>query len=141
MTAISKSLLRTALVVGALGFATVPALAQDYGYSGDDSVIVTAPRFHVEGNRMNPVPEKVSLTTHVRYDDLDLRSYGGARTLRVRVRDAAQNVCSQLADAYPFYQLNGTSCYKAALENGMVRANAAIRDARDRRFEYSSYEY
>src|SRR5690242_17060413 len=132
MTAIiSKSVLRTALILGALGFAAAPALAQDY--SDDSNLTVTAPRFHVEGNRMRSVPERVSLSTNVRYDDLDLRSYRGAHTLRGRVREAAQSVCAQLAEAYPFYQLNGTSCYKSALENGMVRADAAIRDARDRR--------
>lgn len=135
---VSKSLLRTALVAGALGFAAMPALAQDDGYSGNESVTVTAPRFHVEGNRMRPVPEKVSLSTQVRYDDLDLRSRRGAHSLRLRVRDAAQDVCGQLADAYPFYQLNGTSCYKTALQDGMVRADAAIRDARDRRY-YDDY--
>ncbi|MGN6516560.1 MAG: UrcA family protein [Rhizomicrobium sp.] len=135
MTAISKSVLRLALVAGALGFAAMPALAQDYGYSGDENITVTAPRFHAEGNPMNPVPDKVSLSMRVRYDDLDLRSRGGAHSLRIRVRDAAQDVCDQLADAYPFYQLNGTSCYKTALQDGMVRADAAIRGARDRRYE------
>jgi UrcA family protein len=134
MTVPSSYTLRAALIAAALGFAASPALAQDYGYSDGENIIVTAPRFHEEGNPMRAVPEKVSLSTQVRYDDLDLRSWRGERTLRWRVRDAAQDVCTQLAQAYPLRQAPGTSCYRKALQNGMIRANEAIRDARDRRY-------
>jgi hypothetical protein len=44
----------------------------------------------------------------------------------------------RVAEAYPFYQQFGTNCYKTALENGEIRANAAIRNARDRAY-YASY--
>jgi hypothetical protein len=32
-------------------------------------------------------------------------------------------------------QAFGTNCYKTALQDGELRANAAIRDARDRHYE------
>jgi hypothetical protein len=53
----------------------------------------------------------------------------------MRIRDAAQDTCARLAEAYPLKQAVGTNCYKTALQNGELRANAAIRDARDRRYE------
>lgn len=129
-TTISKMLLGTVLVAGAFGFA-LPALAQE-DHAGTETIIVTAPRFHVEGNRtINEVPEKVSLSVQVRYDDLDLRSGRDAHTLRERVRDAAEDVCKQLADAYPFHRLPGTRCYREALQSGLIHANEAIHDARE----------
>ncbi len=130
-----------ALVVGAAVslMAAAPAFAQDYGPYDDEAypagpteeVIVAAPRpIFPEGQRLNGPLQKVSLTTAVPYNDLDLRTHSGARELRFRVRTAARDVCAQLTEAYPVYQLNGTSCYRGAVENGLVRANAAISDAR-----------
>lgn len=128
---------KTVLLAGALGlaFGSV-ASAQDYDQSGD--IIVSAPRFQAAPQRLNGPWEKVSLSTRVRYDDLDLRSWRGARELKLRVRDAAQDTCMRLAEAYPVYQQSGTSCYKTALQNGEIRANEAIRDARSRIY-YASY--
>jgi UrcA family protein len=142
---------RTLLLAGAaaLALSAAPALAQDSGPYGDDSysgppeeVTVTAPHFRSETAPLNAPLEKVSLSTHVPYSDLDLVSRGGARELRLRVREAARDVCGQLADAYPVYQLNGTSCFKTAVENGMVRANAAITTARQNARDdyYEGYE-
>jgi UrcA family protein len=71
----------------------------------------------------------------VPYDDLNLRTWRGARELKLRVRDAAQTTCARLAEAYPVQQAFGTNCYKTALQNAELRANAAIRDARDRRYQ------
>ena len=133
---------RAALLAGAFGLAmAASAQAQDYGrydpvaYQDTENVQVVAPRFHLEGTHPNGPLEKVSLTTRVRYDDLNLRSWRGARELRMRVRDAAQDTCTRIAEAYPVYQQPGTNCYKTALQNGELRANAAIRDARDRPYE------
>ena len=129
---------KTALLAGALGlvFGSVAASAQDY----DQDIIVSAPRFEAAPQRLNGPLEKVSLSTRVRYDDLDLRSWRGARELRLRVRDAAQDTCMRLAEAYPVYQQSGTSCYKTALRDGEIRANEAIRDARSRVY-YASYHH
>jgi len=132
-----KSACCAALLVTALG--ATPASAQDsYGsnvaYGSDtENVQVNAPRFRVEGSRMRGSLEKISLSGAVRYDDLNLRTRGGARELYLRVRDEAQNVCMHLEVAYPVREAPGTSCYKTALENATLRANAAIRDARDYR--------
>jgi UrcA family protein len=134
-----------AVLAGAFGLALAASQANAQDYRGYDDgtyqdsvdVQVTAPRFHAspDGQRLNGPLEKVSLSTRVRYDDLDLRSWRGARELKLRVRDAAQDTCMRIAEAYPVQQAFGTSCYKTALENGELRANAAIRDARDRRYE------
>jgi UrcA family protein len=104
---------------------SVPASAQD-----TESITVNAPHFHGQAARLNGPLEKVSFNGQVRYDDLNLRTRHGARVLRMRVRDEAQNVCTRLAEAYPVREAPGTSCYKGALDDGLVRADAAIRDAR-----------
>jgi len=122
-----------ALLAGCMALAASSAIAQDY--QGSEDVQVIAPRFTVEGTRLNGPLEKVSLSTRVRYDDLNLRTWRGARELKMRVRDAAQDTCTRIAEAYPVQQAFGTSCYKTALEDGELRANAAIRDARERRYE------
>lgn len=122
-----------ALLAGCMALAASSAIAQDY--QGSEDVQVIAPRFTVEGTHLNGPLEKVSLSTRVRYDDLNLRTWRGARELKMRVRDAAQDTCTRIAEAYPVQQAFGTSCYKTALENGELRANAAIRDARERRYE------
>jgi UrcA family protein len=129
-----------ALVAGALGaaFAATSANAQDYASYGPpqyqnappESVIVEAPRFRADTSKLNGPWEKVSLSNAVTYADLDLRTRDGAHELHRRVWEAAQNVCAQLADAYPVYEMNGTSCLKTAYENGTVRANAAITSVR-----------
>lgn len=148
MSTCSSSARTAALLAGAAGMLLLaaPALAQDYGppppdgaYANPppDEVIVQAPRFRTEQNgprSLDLPPEKVSMSTAVRYDDLDLVSYQGARELRYRVRAAAHRVCGELADAFPVYQLNGTRCYRDALQNGLVRADEAIATARQSYF-------
>ena len=118
-----------------------PAAAQDYGgygpsaYSGPpEDVIVVAPRerFREQGGSLDLPPAKVSLSTRVRYDDLDLLSWDGEQTLRARVREAARHVCRHLAEAYPFQRLSTSpSCYRETVENGLLRADQAINSARD----------
>jgi UrcA family protein len=130
------SLLKPALLATALGtllFAT-GANAQDDNYNSasysndSESIQVTAPRFHEnydpKGALMN-----ASLSRAVPYDDLDLRTRQGARELRSRVREAARDVCGQLAENYPGYTPD--SCYKNAMQTGLSRADYAIQNARD----------
>jgi UrcA family protein len=92
--------------------------------------VIRAPRFHGDSTKVNGPLQRVSLSTAVRYDDLDLRSRRGAWELRMRVRDAAQDMCLRLSQAYPYEQANGTSCYKTALQDALLHANEAIDDAR-----------
>jgi UrcA family protein len=132
--------LSVALLAGALGlvFAAPAANAQDYGPYGPpgyqngppEEVTVIAPRYRAEATRLNGPAESLSLSVPVSYNDLDLLTGQGAHALRTRVRDAARDVCGQLADAFPLHKANGTSCFKTAYENAIVRANAAITDAR-----------
>ena len=117
-----------AIFAGAIAL-SVPASAQD-----NESITVNAPRFHGQAARLNGPLEAVSYTGVVRYDDLNLRTRRGARELRLRVRDEAQDVCTRIAEVYPVREAPGTSCYKAALSDGLIHANEAIRDARFERY-------
>lgn len=137
----NRSSLKIALLAGIVGLALAPAAnAQDYGSAPgyrnappQEEVPVTAPRFRTDQTRLNGPLEAVSLSTNVRYDDLDLQTRQGAHALRMRVRDAARDVCAQLAGVYPVYQANGTSCYRTAMQNALLRADRAIGDAREYR--------
>ena len=123
---------RIALFAGAMGaaIAAAPAMAQS-----NEEIQVTAPRLHTDtSQRLNGPLEKVSMSTAVPYDDLNLRSRRDARELRMRVRDSAQDLCAQLGAVYPVYELSGTNCYKSALQNAELKADEAIRDARDYRY-------
>ncbi|MBV9992935.1 MAG: UrcA family protein [Alphaproteobacteria bacterium] len=141
-------MLKYSLLAGsalAIMLTAAPASAQDYGddqyYSNgpNEQIEVIAPRYNYERTPLNAPPGTLKLSQNVNYSDLNLRSRSGAHELRLRIRDAAQDVCTQLAEQYPVKQQPGTSCYKTALEDGMRRADIAIRDARDRR-NYA-YEY
>jgi UrcA family protein len=115
-----------------------PADYPDQASSGPpEDVIVVAPRmpFREQGGSLDLPPDRVSLSMHVRYDDLDLASQQGAYELRARVRHAAHHVCRQLAEAYPFQRLStSNTCYRDAVENGLLRADQAINTAVDRYF-------
>lgn len=118
-------------VLGALGAGGT--WAQSYGpagYGATESLEVIAPRFHEEGSPLKEVPDKVSLSMPVRYGDLDLRTWRGATVLRGRVREAAWTTCERLARGYPFYTEPGTSCYRSAVESGLLRADEVIDNAR-----------
>jgi UrcA family protein len=133
---------RNALLLA--GFASAlfasAAQAQDYGPAPSydsgppESVTVTAPHFREEPRSSLLPLEKVSLSSGVSYSDLDLRTRSGAYELRHRVRQTAHDVCRQLAEAYPFYTMPGTHCYRDAVLSGMRHANAAIEDARESRY-------
>jgi len=129
------SMFKTALLAGAAGLmlSVSGAQAQDYGYSQvayePESVIVQAPRYRVERYGLN-APSKISLSQLVPYDDLDLRTRDGAQELRFRVGEAAREICTQLVVSTQIPQLPGTHCYRDAYQAGLVRAQAAIRDAR-----------
>jgi UrcA family protein len=131
--------LNVSLFAGAFGLALAasPVSAQEYGAYGPaayeappEQVEVYAPRFHTEHTPLNAPVEKVSLSMAVPYDDLDLRTWQGARELHHRVRDAAWQVCSNLREAYPFERAANTSCFKTAYENAIVSADQAIGSTR-----------
>jgi len=142
-------MLKYSLLAGsalALMLTAAPASAQ--GYNDDqsyangpnESVEVIAPKYNYESRPLNGPLGTLKLSQNVSYSDLDLRTRSGARELRMRIRHTAQDICTQLAEQYPVKQQPGTSCYKTALEDGLRKADIAIRDARDYR-NYASYRY
>lgn len=127
--------LRTAVLVSVAAalLAGASALAQQspYGNGPTESVIVVAPRLHADTPPLNGPLEKASLSMNVRYDDLNLLTRRGARTLRARVWRTANEVCDRLAEAYPVYELStARPCVREAYENAMVQAYGAINNER-----------
>ena len=122
-----------ALLAGSAALAQDDGRINDAAYSPEatEQVIVVAPYVQEErSNAFGPL-DKVSMSLRVPFDDLDLTTHDGAQALRDRVRDAARDVCTKLADEYPFKEQPGaTKCYEGALKTAMVRAVAAIHDAR-----------
>lgn len=144
---------RSALLAAGAMLAASAASAQGYydnnGYQDDHSyqgppeeVIVVAPDYYA--HRAYPssptrAPEQTTLSLPVSYSDLDLTTRDGAQELRERVRDAAHDICGELASRYPIKMANSPSCYKKAVETGLNRANSAIHQVRA---EYrDGYEY
>lgn len=129
-----------AILAGTVGVILSAAAAQSQDYGGDrpasytsstETIEVYGPRLRVERAPMNGPVSKLSLSRAVRYDDLNLRTARGAGELRSRIREAAQDVCETLAAAYRVPEMPGTSCYRTALQDAMLRADSAIRDSRN----------
>jgi UrcA family protein len=97
-----------------------------------DEVIVTAPRHRTDHYRLNVPIENVSLSQPVRTDDLDLRTFRGARELLRRVHIVADQVCRQLIDGYPVGLNSDETCYRNAVAEAMPQVDAAIQSARGR---------
>jgi UrcA family protein len=138
----TTSIRRLALAAAAAGalFAGSSAFAQDDPNTNDvaftpadqESVIVEAPyNIHADAPKFG-LPSKLTASRAVPFGDLDLGTRDGARELRSRVRAAALDICRTLDDASGTREQPGaTKCFEGALKNGMVRADAAIHDARD----------
>ena len=95
--------------------------------SADKEMPVIAPQLKsTRAMRPGGTPAPIKMTTEVRYDDLDLHTPHGAEAFRARVHSAAQDVCEQLAAAYPVYEMRLTSCKKAAERNARIRADRII---------------
>lgn len=135
------------LLAGSIGLVfagSSVALAAPCGvYGGYDSpsapeqVIVTAPPARIvtgpsqiQHYRLNVPPQKVSMSQPVQYADLDLCTANGAQALRARVRIAANNVCKQLEGMYPYPMQGSPSCYREALNDGMLQADRVVGTAR-----------
>ena len=129
-------IVKTALMAGVMSLAMSAAEAQHKSYYGSasysrepESIIVLAPR--IDRNGFN-APSKISVRQEISFADLDLRTATGADQLRIRVHAAARGMCDQLLGAYPAAQLAGTDCYASTDRDAMVRAEAAINQARSR---------
>ncbi|HXL99636.1 MAG TPA: UrcA family protein [Rhizomicrobium sp.] len=127
------------LAASALGLilAAPSAMAQDYGRDDGfrngptEEVIVTAPPYRQQRSAVTGAPiQDVAISQPVRFDDLDLRTDWGARTLHERIRTAAHDLCRRLDTLYPNSTDDSPPCYRTALENAMYRADSAIDAAR-----------
>jgi UrcA family protein len=112
-----------------------PAAAQSDRYANSispetpETVEVASPHLRFDRAPLNGPLENASMSGAVRAGDLDLRTEHGANQLRWRARDAAQDVCLELARLYPYRQSPGTDCYKTAMHNAMLGADTAIGNA------------
>ncbi len=124
------------LAAGAFGLMSTAAPAQDYGpgpYDGppSENVIVRAPPY-IPRNLNGTIPEDAThLSLAVSYSDLDLRSARDAHELRIRIREAARDVCDRLAERIPYALTTTAECYRDAAAGGLNRADTAIHAARD----------
>jgi UrcA family protein len=133
----AKRFLLLAASIAGLAIATSSVGAQEY-YSGpQEQVIVTPPHYGPQRSEIGAPIVDASMSQAVRYDDLDLRTAWGARTLRDRIRFAATTLCNRLDAMYPvsvddtsgMYPGN-TRCYRDAAGPALYEADSAIRNAR-----------
>jgi len=76
--------------------------------------------------------ELVTLTRHVTFSDLDLKSHAGAMALERRVQETAKSACAELDKLYPLDTPDAPSCTKKATDGAMVQVHAAIAAAEKR---------
>ncbi len=123
----------------AAALAASSAFAQDYGRgetvsyrtAANEEVTITAPPRGPARSSIGAPIRDVALSSTVAYDDLDLRTRGGAHALRERIRHTARDLCRQLDTRYPITAEGSPPCYRTALADAMVQADAAIDDARN----------
>lgn len=113
---------------GALGILLgTPAMAADYN---DEQIEVTAPRHHATTSIPGAEIRTVAASRQVRFDDLNLNSRYGARTLHNRIRATARTLCRELEFMHPVVIDNASDCYRDAVQDAMYQADAAIADSR-----------
>jgi UrcA family protein len=129
--------LRVVLLAGAVALASgATASAQEYDRYGQpvyhdngppDEITVFAPRHHHQERSAIGAPiEDVSLSTAVRYDDLDLTTDWGIRRLHDRISSAAHDLCQRLDVTHPIAVSDSPPCYRTAMEEAEPLAVAAI---------------
>ena len=108
-------------IAAGLVIASVPSFAQQ------QEVIVEAPG-HVETSPTG-VPIDVLTVRHaVGYKDIDITTNLGRKVLKQRIEDAAKAACKEIDTLYPNRTIltSRSECEKAAIDRGMVQADAAI---------------
>jgi len=96
-------------------------------------VVVEAARPQVTHSTANGFPIDVITIRHrVSYKDIDISTNAGAEVLQQRIKDAAKEACKDIDKLYPnvFVSSGVAVCEKAAIDDAMVQANAAIANAR-----------
>jgi UrcA family protein len=100
------------------------------------------PEITVEGGRVTTAvidrasgraapKERVTLTRHVNYADLDVSTHSGAIELKKRIDATAKATCDELHSLFPFQTGSDSarSCANKAAKASMVQAQAAIDNA------------
>jgi UrcA family protein len=104
------------------------------GYeSPDENVQILTPHYNYGMGKLGVPNVRVFLSRAVRFDDLDLRTRSGARTLRNRVKLTARLLCRDIDERWPVTADNGgdqATCYHDAAENALYRAHRFIAEAR-----------
>lgn len=116
--------------------AAAPVSAQSYyddvSYGPTENVVVEAPQYyrdHRSSSTGAPIVD-IALQSDVSFDDLDLRTDWGARTLHTRVASTARSLCARLDARYPVTDENSPDCYRSAYRDAMAQADEAIAQAR-----------
>jgi len=131
-----KKSLQAALLASAFGLAlaATAASAQDYDRYGNrvyedqsgETVIIHAPRYRPQVGDLGAPIQNVAMSRPVRFDDLDLRTAYGVRTLHNRIRYTARALCRDLDARYPVNDTDNWTCYRRAVSDAFNQADAAI---------------
>jgi UrcA family protein len=121
----ARRTIQLGLVAAVAVVASDATLAQQ---TSDITVEAARPVKVVVGHSSNNASiEELSLTGHVTFADLDLRTRAGATELEKRVSDAARDLCGQLDKLNPLIKYDvAPPCVKQATDDAMVKARAAI---------------
>lgn len=112
------------------------AVAQPAGLPTEE-ITVYAP-YIVQKASSGPIRAPVTTVTmsrHVSYKELDLKTESGVEALEARVRQAADEICQELDHRYPktiYVPISqDKNCAKNAAENGLVQVKAVVAAVRE----------
>lgn len=131
MTSIASSAFHSALLLAgaAAALAAAPAPAQPQAGQSEPTITVTAPRHTVVQRGISSPIQTVSLSAHVSYRDLNLKTAAGRTTLQGRVSSAAGDVCKKLEAMYPGGSPDARTCAREAQKSAKPQVDAAIAKA------------
>lgn len=95
-----------------------------------ENVTVVAPRITEQRRTGSTMfTEVVERDAIVDISDLDLSRTADVRKLDNRIREAAQLICEELEDEYPFGRPDVSTCVNRAVEDAMDQADKAVGQA------------
>jgi UrcA family protein len=106
---------------------TVSALADELPAITIGASVVT--KTEISRSSSGVPTEEVSITHHVNYADLDLRTVVGAAELKRRVKETAHAACKQLDELYPLEAKNVQECTKVTVAHASPQVEDAIASA------------
>lgn len=101
-----------------------------------ETITVTAPRVVQQtvttGRSPTGTPvETTTISRAISFADLDLSKTKDAAELKMRVRNTAKDLCTELDKLYPL-QPKDPDCVRKSTDRAMVQVNNAIADASDK---------